>query len=176
MAVLAGATFGLVACVTRPEPGDFAATEAQSSPWTGVWGCEQARAFARDRVRLGPRFDAALRTHVGEESSRLYWAGWFLTSTHYLEGLPARPELALELWDKGMRLAAARPDAFDVDDEITFAATAALLCAQQGWTPKAIRYKERVRTLARQTGRENAEFAGWIALDDDERVLFEAIP
>ncbi len=173
--LIAGVLISIAFCgggCRGPGPAFPQLHEALSANGWGFNRAETAKAFQRDRQRLGKRFGTAVVKYTQNNSRRAYWCACFLVFESYLFGNDPDITLALRLLDKDIKRRLANELTHrEKADLIRFHVLAAVLAYKDNQLRKAGRYKKWVTTTMSQ-----GKYAGVMpALPKEDRALYDAL-
>lgn len=97
--------------------------------------------FNTERTKLDQNFEAELLKYLGDDPEKHYWIALFLTSNSYLHGSPPMPDLALDIFDKGLKLTKNAKDDKTVGLRYKLSIAAAILAQKIGQTVIALEYR-----------------------------------
>lgn len=118
-------------------------TEAVETERAGFSGNKEklSTVFDIERARIGQNFESELLKYLGSDPEKHYWIALFLTSHSYLHGSPPMPDLALDIFDKGLKLTKNAKDDKNIGLRYKLSIAAAVLAQKIGQNVIALEYR-----------------------------------
>lgn len=120
----------------REEKGGFAGDKSKLS-----------KVFQDERNRLGKDFESELWKYLGDDADKHFWIAAFLTSSSYLHGNPAMPELAFQIRTRNLKLLEGRTDNRSRGRAVSINRYLAVAAKLEGKQTDAIMYRDKAEAI-----------------------------
>lgn len=120
----------------REEKGGFAGDKSKLS-----------KVFQDERNRLGKDFESELWKYLGDDADKHFWIAAFLTSSSYLHGNPAMPELAFQIRTRNLKLLEGRTDDRSRGRAVSINRHLAISAKLEGKQTDAIMYRDKAKAI-----------------------------
>ncbi|MBX3268176.1 MAG: energy transducer TonB [Acidobacteria bacterium] len=120
----------------REEKGGFAGDKSKLS-----------KVFQDERNRLGKDFESELWKYLGDDADKHFWIAAFLTSTSYLHGNPAMPELAFQIRTRNLKLLEGRTDNRSRGRAVSINRHLAISAKLEGKQTDAMMYRDKAEAI-----------------------------
>jgi|GEM_PF-1829988 len=132
---------------------------------------EKARAFHKERMRLGKNFVSELLIFIANDVDRHYAIGYYLSEPSYLGKYKPMYELALLIFLQGIPLTKKSSNFLIQCQEVSFRVSAVMVAHKLGYKTLAVYHK----TIAQHLMKNSLYSGGFPAMSETELKIYKSI-